>query len=212
MGKCQYCGQWAGLFKDCHDECYAKCAAPKTAIQTVVREEVAPIVRVTIHEPAHDERLRLEKAQGKYREAFDRHMKMLEKIEQLYSVAINLYAVDGPEMQHVEGLCKEDIRFLREYKTADDEQRDAWIAYYIALDGKARKYPYPPIEYWDSYKRLAIIYEKQKRWQEAIDVCESAIAHGITKDGNKSGFIGRAARLTRKMRDAATEKLEGPKE
>lgn len=199
MGKCQYCGQWAGFGKKYHDRC---------RVEAYAKEKALAIVNNLTADRRSGKKIRLEKAQEAYRKAFNAHIEQIEKIGQMYSVAINLYAVDGPEMQQVEELCKEDINFLREYRQAEKEQYEAWKDYNLSTSGKIGQYMCPPIEYWDSYKRLAIIYEKQKRWQEAIDVCESAIAHGITKDGNQSGFIGRAARLTRKMRDATTQKLE----
>ncbi|WP_049904096.1 tetratricopeptide repeat protein, partial [Halococcus agarilyticus] len=48
-----------------------------------------------------------------------------------------------------------------------------------------------------SFKRLAIIYEKQKRYKDAIDVCNQALDLGAT-DGTKGGFEGRKERLRNK--------------
>ena len=50
-----------------------------------------------------------------------------------------------------------------------------------------------------SFKRLAIIYEKQERYEEALDVCDQALEIGTT-DGTKGGFEGRKERI-RKMID-----------
>jgi tetratricopeptide (TPR) repeat protein len=41
-----------------------------------------------------------------------------------------------------------------------------------------------------SFKRLAIIYEKQERYEDALDVCDQALEIG-TADGTKGGFEGR---------------------
>jgi tetratricopeptide (TPR) repeat protein len=49
-----------------------------------------------------------------------------------------------------------------------------------------------------SFQRLAIIYEKQGKYEEAIDICKLAISYGL-KDSTKSGFEGRIARLTKKL-------------
>lgn len=49
-----------------------------------------------------------------------------------------------------------------------------------------------------SFKRLAIIYEKQERYKDAIDVCDRALELG-TPDGTKGGFEGRKERLRRKI-------------
>ena len=50
-----------------------------------------------------------------------------------------------------------------------------------------------------SFKRLAIIYEKQERYEDAVDVCEQALKFGTT-DGTKGGFEGRKERLRKKMK------------
>lgn len=49
-----------------------------------------------------------------------------------------------------------------------------------------------------AFKRLAIIYEKQERYEEALDVCDKALKIGTT-DGTKGGFEGRKERIHRKM-------------
>ncbi|MFC6954073.1 tetratricopeptide repeat protein [Halorubellus litoreus] len=49
-----------------------------------------------------------------------------------------------------------------------------------------------------AFKRLAIIYEKQERYEEALDVCDKALEIGTT-DGTKGGFEGRKERIQRKM-------------
>lgn len=49
-----------------------------------------------------------------------------------------------------------------------------------------------------SFKRLAIIYEKQENYQEALAVCDQALAYGLD-DGTKGGFEGRKERLQKKL-------------
>lgn len=53
--------------------------------------------------------------------------------------------------------------------------------------------------YYSTFKRLAIIYEKQKRYREAIKVCENAIALDATNDGTDGGMQSRLARLKKKL-------------
>ena len=48
-----------------------------------------------------------------------------------------------------------------------------------------------------SFQRLAIIYEKQGRYKEAIKICQLAINYGL-KDDTKGGFEGRIDRLKKK--------------
>ena len=49
-----------------------------------------------------------------------------------------------------------------------------------------------------SFKRLAIIYEKQARYEDALAVCDQALEIGTT-DGTKGGFNGRKDRIRKKM-------------
>lgn len=50
----------------------------------------------------------------------------------------------------------------------------------------------------DPYKRLAIIYEKEGNIQQAISVCNQAIAAGFESDGTKKGMQGRIEKLMKK--------------
>lgn len=48
-----------------------------------------------------------------------------------------------------------------------------------------------------SFKRLAIIYEKQGKIKDGIEICEKALKLGL-EDGTKGGFKGRKKRLQKK--------------
>jgi len=48
-----------------------------------------------------------------------------------------------------------------------------------------------------SFQRLAIIYEQQGKYGEAIDICKLALNYGL-HDGTKGGFKGRIDRLKKK--------------
>lgn len=50
-----------------------------------------------------------------------------------------------------------------------------------------------------AFKRLAIMYEKQGRIQDAISIAERALAVG-QDDGTKGGFAGRIDKLRKKLR------------
>lgn len=52
----------------------------------------------------------------------------------------------------------------------------------------------------DAFKYLAMLYEKQGRFKEAIVVCDEAIATKATYDGTKSGMEGRKKRLEKKCK------------
>ncbi len=74
--------------------------------------------------------------------------------------------------------CKKDIEIV-------DEFLESW-------DGEPPRIP--------SFKRLAIIYKKQKEYEKAIDVCDKAIERGLS-DKTKTGFEGRRQRLLNKIDD-----------
>ena len=50
----------------------------------------------------------------------------------------------------------------------------------------------------ESYKRLAILYEKSNRYKEAIEICESALRFN-QDDGTKGGYNGRIEKLRKKL-------------
>ncbi|WP_331552723.1 phage minor capsid protein [Acetobacterium sp.] len=51
-----------------------------------------------------------------------------------------------------------------------------------------------------SLSRLAIIYEKQGNFKNAINICKTAISLNIENDGTKNGFSGRLKKLESKQR------------
>lgn len=50
-----------------------------------------------------------------------------------------------------------------------------------------------------AFPRLAIIYEKQGKFEEALEICDLAIKYNIS-DGTKSDFIGRREKLLKKIK------------
>ncbi|MFO7884086.1 MAG: hypothetical protein R6U68_04625 [Desulfobacteraceae bacterium] len=50
------------------------------------------------------------------------------------------------------------------------------------------------------FKMLTIMYEEEEVFDQAIDICRTALAHGI-EDGTKTGFEGRIERLMKKQED-----------
>jgi tetratricopeptide (TPR) repeat protein len=75
-----------------------------------------------------------------------------------------------------------------EYCKKDVEIADEFVAEF----GEVPRIP--------SFKRLAIIYERQERFADAIAVCDQALEIGTT-DGTKGGFEGRKDRLRKKLND-----------
>jgi len=106
-----------------------------------------------------------------------------------YNVLIDLYYKRRDEQEDaVEKCihyCKEDIARLTEFLKYDKR------------DNYGGKY-YPP--QCPSIQRLAIIYEKNGQYQEAIDLCNLGIRLGLKED-TKGGYQGRIEKLKKKLNE-----------
>lgn len=103
----------------------------------------------------------------------------------VYNSLIDLYYKQRDErndaINNCIAYCKEDIEMI-------DEFIGAW-----KREHNTENLPKIP-----SFKRLTIIYKKQGNYQDALSVCDQALAHGLD-DGTKGGFEGRKERLQEKM-------------
>lgn len=164
-----------------HQE-YIRSINLQTSKNSISDEEMKKLDRLV---QLGEKRLRI---QAKYEDMINKHYKLVEEINVKYSVARQLTTYDSPEMDEVVDLCKKDIQYapiIIEYfeklrETSEDPE------------------DYPPIEFYDTFARIAIIYEKRKDYDKGIDICKQAISLGITKDGSQGGYYGRMARLMRK--------------
>nr|DAL87918.1 MAG TPA: YbfG [Caudoviricetes sp.] len=107
--------------------------------------------------------------------------------------------------------CKADIALYPEFRKDYDKQdkkywidRIAWYKkqgysrdVYSDLEDHIKNFKPLNIRI-PSFQQLAIIYEQQKKFDEAIKICELALKYEL-KDGTKSGFKGRIARIEKKM-------------
>ena len=101
-----------------------------------------------------------------YDTVIKRHNRLSAKIRRV-NAAAREFDINDPETQEVINLCKKDIQ--------DAPDIAEYAVKWAALKGDTVIY-YPPYE---SFKRLAVIYEKQGRYEEAIDVCDQAIRLGL---------------------------------
>ncbi len=51
------------------------------------------------------------------------------------------------------------------------------------------------------FKQLAILFEEDREFEKALDVCKNAIENGLD-DGTKTGYEGRVERLNKKLKAA----------
>ena len=120
-----------------------------------------------------------------------KHYLLEEQIKESYTVAREQNGFDSQEMEAVVQLCKEDLSLA-----------DKVIEYYARRNQILSTHVYFR-EYnpdYPTYKRLAIIYEKQKKYDAAIEVCKAAIEKSFPDDGSEGGMAGRIARLQKKIR------------
>lgn len=123
-----------------------------------------------------------------YESVMRKHEQLMEQIGAAYAIVNELKSADAPEMDRVIQLCKEDIALA-------STVREYWIKYDKICGGSGSSVP----KNYPTFSRLAIIYEKRKQYQAAIDVCAQAVSLGFTSDRTDGGMIGRAARLKRKL-------------
>lgn len=99
----------------------------------------------------------------------DRHFALLDDLKQ----------EKNPDKQ--EKICLEDIGLA-------DRFNQEWLQQH----GKPLPKSYP------SFKKLAVIYEKAGKFDEAIEVCKKAIAAGYKQDGTQGGMAARVRKLKEK--------------
>lgn len=140
-----------------------------------------------------DDYFRVEK---EYSKVLKEHYNNIEKINMLYTIANNLALPNSKEMQKVIDLCIKDIElapqilnYCKEMANNYDDDLENHLMNYV------------------SFQRLAIIYEKQKEYEKAINICKLAIDLGFYKDGTPGQMPGRLARLIKKQ-NQQKKKLE----
>lgn len=116
----------------------------------------------------------------RYTSASDKYFSGMEKIEADWSILYNLNCFTGSKADKFIEDCKQNISdFFSWQKIAQKYNETA-----------------PPSV--PAFKRLAMIYEKQELYENAISVCKEAILSFASADGTKGGMKGRLARMIKK--------------
>ena len=108
------------------------------------------------------------------------YFKQMESIDVQWAVISNLRAYNSKEAQNLELLCIQNTLL---YKSIVNEFR-----------AKGIEEPH----HAPCYVRLCMLYEKQGRFEDAVQMCKEAIDAGAYDDGSKGKMYGRLARLLRK--------------
>lgn len=129
----------------------------------------------------------------KYEKIITKHFQLSDKIQVMYSIAINQENIFNEHTKKCEQLCLEDIALApiyKEYLDNDSEEARTFYGMYVA------------------FPTLAKIYEKKNDIDNAILICIQAIQLGFTIDHSKSGMQGRLARLIKKHNQSSNKKLQ----
>lgn len=105
-----------------------------------------------------------------------------DKIEAMWSVLYNLNCFSGEKAYSLETLCLQNIKNLDNMLNCNKLAN---------FDDSIP--PHVP-----AYVRLAMLYEKQERYKDAINICVEAIQRGAVNDNSKGQMYGRLARLISK--------------
>ena len=125
-----------------------------------------------------------QEVERKYNDIVSKHYTLLEKIEEQYSIAINQPTIYTEETTKCINLCLQDMEIAPQFME------------YLKEDARVNQKKLE-IPVYSSFQRLSLLYEKQGNYDEAIVPCQRAIEIGFFKDGTKSGYKGRIARLNK---------------
>lgn len=95
----------------------------------------------------------------------------LPVIENTWSLMTNLKDFGGARANAFEELCLKSTGL------------------YFHINYIEKRYGYEPLHNCPAYKRLAMLYEKQKRYEEAVEVCAAALRAGSTAEKMSSRYI-----------------------
>jgi len=118
---------------------------------------------------------------------------MQERISRTAKAAREFKDYAGPETQEVIDLCLKDIQ--------DAPKLMEYAKKWAAMQGSTIVFS----PQYDSFRRLAIIYERQGKYVEAIDICNRAIELGIEDEGSSISLKERRKKLIEKAQQKSTQ-------
>lgn len=116
----------------------------------------------------------------------------MEKVDAQWSVLSNLKIFTGEKADQFESTCFQNIQ----------EYHDMVSYNMRTSEGYERPQRVP------AYVRLAMLYEKQGKYDRAVEVCAAAIKAGAVNDGSKGKMYGRLARMIRKSGIEVTPEVQ----
>lgn len=107
----------------------------------------------------------------KHKEITDKYFPQMHNIEEEWSILYNLKNYSGTRANELEKKCIKNIEMYK--KMAEIE----------------RLYGENPPPNAPAFKRLAMLYEKQHRYDEAVSVCSDALKSGASGGNMKSRLL-----------------------
>ena len=124
-------------------------------------------------------------------QAMNKYFEGKEEIDSKWSVISSLKHFNGERAAELEQLCFENLKDLYVMRKAQKQAKyDNSIPPHVA-----------------AYVRLVMLYEKQERYMDAVNMCAKAIRAGAIKDGSKGMMKGRLARLIKKVETTVPEDI-----
>lgn len=116
----------------------------------------------------------------------------IDKIEAAWSVLSTFNQYDNDNAKTLEQMCKQSIKLFNKYANKVNE---------LQIDYELPKYV-------PAFVRLSMLYEKQKKYEKAIEVCVQAIQVGAYDDHTKGKMYGRLAKMKKKSGIDVTDDIK----
>lgn len=128
-----------------------------------------------------------EQYQNEIKSIVSKYYELMTRIEQFWSLLYQSNNYTGDIAISVEKMCLQDISYYKKLRE---------------IDIKYNKKPETNIP---AFKRLAMLYEKQGKFENSVSVCKEAISFGMDEKGRMLRMIRKAGRTPTAEETALSE-------
>ncbi|MDY4739377.1 tetratricopeptide repeat protein [Absicoccus porci] len=149
-------------------------------------------VDVDDNDDSYDEKelIKFQKYWNESNQITNEYFDLLERIKRDWSTMYNLHDYTGQIATNLETNCKRSIELFNKWKK-------------VSIKYDQDMPPGAPC-----YKRLAMLYEKQKKYEESIDVCKEAIHIGVNISDAKPRMVRMIKKAKREPTDEEMKLIE----
>jgi hypothetical protein len=193
------------LLEETHESVKARLAELRkkgTAPEPKQKKNTKPKEKIVLVFDAIEEKKLLAELKKNFRNPIDRHFKYIE----LQVFYYRYRDLDRKYMEKCIEYCEEDIKTLNDvqksYIAAEVKNLNQLSRVYDKeeLESRKREIDRGFIGRIPAFSRLAIIYEKDKEYKKAIEICSAAIQYYNSLNMDTSEFRDRKEKLLNKMR------------